>query len=83
MQAGWVALSEDCVYGLSGCHPAKVYFRRCSDRCEPILLNRWVAALDRKGEVLGVLAEDEFEDLLVYADKLPGLGQALEGVIDR
>lgn len=47
------------------------------------LLNRWVAALDRKGEVLGVLAEDEFEDLLVYADKLPGLGQALEGVIDR
>lgn len=36
-----------------------------------------------QGEVLGVLAEDKFEELLVYADKLPGLGQALEGVIDR
>ncbi len=47
------------------------------------LLNRWVAALDRKGEVLGVLAEDEFDDLLLYADKLPGLGEALQGVLDR
>jgi hypothetical protein len=47
------------------------------------LLNRWVAALDRKGEVLGVLTPDEFEELLVYAEKLPGLGEALQGVLDR
>ncbi|BDA41043.1 hypothetical protein COCOBI_01-6980 [Coccomyxa sp. Obi] len=229
MQAGWVAVNEGCVYGLSGCHPAKVYFRRCLDgacpgvqqydgHCDRIfnysnrslftyevcfnyadgmvisrlpfathwqllkrnyarggqfdmlcsrgthrramlefiklidvdyvksftcstcdvlqhselvfiidgkemgmnralskpyvpplspseeavpvqcphartvpfpsqagrtLLNRWVAALDRKGEVLGILAEDDFEELLVYAEKLPGLGQALQGVLIR
>ncbi len=39
--------------------------------------------MDRKEEVLGILAEGEFHDLLVHADSLPGLGEALQGVLDR
>ena len=47
------------------------------------LLNRWAAALSKKGDVLAVLSADEWEDLLVHAAKLPGLADALRGVLER
>lgn len=47
------------------------------------LLNRWAAAVDRKGEVLKVLAPDEFQDLHVHAAKLPGLADALDFALAR
>lgn len=47
------------------------------------LLHRWAAGLDRKGEALKVLTADEFDDLRVHANKLPGLAEALDFALGR
>ena len=49
-----------------------------------LLLNRWAAATDKKGEVLSALSTAEVEELLILAGtKLEGLGTALEYTLSR
>ena len=49
-----------------------------------LLLNRWAAATDKKGEVLSALLPAEVEELLILAGtKLMGLRAALEYTLSR
>lgn len=49
-----------------------------------LLLNRWAAATDKKGEVLSALLPAEFEELHILAGtKLTGLQAALEYTLSR
>jgi hypothetical protein len=49
-----------------------------------LLLNRWAAATDKKGEVLSALLPAEFEELLILAGrKLTGLQAALDYTLSR
>ena len=44
-----------------------------------LLLYRRAGATDKKGETLSVLAEEEFEELMILAEtKLPGFRAALD-----
>ena len=49
-----------------------------------LLLNRWAAATDKKGEVLSALSPAEVEELLILAGtKLEGLRAGLECTSER